>query len=112
MALFYYVTMKKINFHTQAFAQQCLEVGAFLLEAPITGGIDGLKRGQMTSFLAGDKQTADEVTPIIQASCTSVLYLGPLGNALVVKVTKHFKMPGWPLMQVLRTSYLFFYFDF
>jgi hypothetical protein len=33
-----------------------------MLEAPITGGLEALKKGQMTVFLAGEKDLAEEVS--------------------------------------------------
>ena len=33
------------------------EKGAFLLEAPITGGLEALRKGQMAVWVAGDKAT-------------------------------------------------------
>ena len=35
--------------------------GARLLEAPITGGLEALKKGQMTVFMAGENDLAEEV---------------------------------------------------
>jgi 3-hydroxyisobutyrate dehydrogenase-like beta-hydroxyacid dehydrogenase len=32
-----------------------------MLEAPITGGLEALKKGQMTVFMAGDKDLAEKV---------------------------------------------------
>lgn len=34
-----------------------------MLEAPITGGLEALKKGQMTVFMAGDKDLAEMVCP-------------------------------------------------
>ena len=35
---------------------------AHVMEAPITGGLEALKKGQMTVFMAGDKILAEEVS--------------------------------------------------
>ena len=34
---------------------------ASVMEAPITGGLEALKKGQMTVFMAGDKNLAEQV---------------------------------------------------
>ena len=39
---------------------------AHVVEAPITGGLEALKKGQMTVFLAGDKEVAEQVRIIYQ----------------------------------------------
>lgn len=41
---------------TQGFNKVVEAKGAKLLEAPITGGLEALKKGQMTVFMAGDKE--------------------------------------------------------
>jgi 3-hydroxyisobutyrate dehydrogenase-like beta-hydroxyacid dehydrogenase len=33
-----------------------------MLEAPITGGLEALKKGQMSVFMAGEKDLAEEVS--------------------------------------------------
>ena len=45
-----------LNFNTQV-----QDKGARLLEAPITGGLEALAKGQMTVFMAGDEQLAKMV---------------------------------------------------
>ena len=35
-----------------------------MLEAPITGGLEALKKGQMTVFIAGEKDVAQQVVYI------------------------------------------------
>ena len=36
-----------------------------MLEAPITGGLEALKKGQMTVFMAGEKDLAEQVSKSI-----------------------------------------------
>jgi len=43
------------------FEAACLDVGARFLEAPITGGMDALKKGQMVAWVAGDKEAYEKV---------------------------------------------------
>ena len=37
---------------------------ASVMEAPITGGLEALKKGQMTVFMAGEKDLAEQVSLI------------------------------------------------
>ena len=57
-----------------------------MLEAPITGGLEALKKGQMGVFLAGEKSVADEMFPLMEAVFHNVQYTGKLGTALIPKV--------------------------
>ena len=60
--------------------------GGRMLEAPITGGMEALKKGQMTVFLAGERSLADEVMPLMKATFSNVQYTGKFGTALIPKV--------------------------
>ena len=43
------------------FNDSVIEKKAHVIEGPITGGLEALKKGQMTVFLAGDKDIAEKV---------------------------------------------------
>ena len=60
--------------------------GSKLLECPITGGLEALKKGQMAVWVGGDKEAYLEVKPILSASYSSVMYTGGLGTAMIPKV--------------------------
>jgi len=71
---------------TMIYNDMVLDKGAQLLEAPITGGLAALSKGQMTVFTAGDETLATQVRPLMKASFQNVLYTGPLGTAMIPKV--------------------------
>ncbi|KAG7166281.1 2-(hydroxymethyl)glutarate dehydrogenase-like [Homarus americanus] len=61
------------------------EVGAHMLESPITGGLDALKKGQMIAYVGGDKTIVDAVMPLLD-----VFYVGDtVGAAMVIKVVSN-----------------------
>ena len=45
----------------QEFNQLVMNKGAYAIEAPVTGGLEALKKGQMTVFLAGDENMSKMV---------------------------------------------------
>merc|ERR1711997_1348431 len=59
---------------------------SFLLECPITGGLEAPKKGQMAVWVGGSKEAYQEVQPILAASYSSVMYTGGLGSAMIPKV--------------------------
>ena len=71
---------------TEAMCELVRERGGRMLEAPVTGGLEALKKGQMTVFVAGDKEVADEVKPMLDDIYSNVIYTGRMGTALVPKV--------------------------
>ncbi|KAG7168010.1 3-hydroxyisobutyrate dehydrogenase-like 2 [Homarus americanus] len=71
---------------TMVYSEEAQKVGAYVLEAPITGGLASLKKGQMVVHLGGDKRVADAMTPLLNASYSKVFYVGEIGTAMMVKV--------------------------
>jgi len=70
----------------KVFAEALSKSGGSLLEAPITGGLEALKKGQMAVWVAGDKESYRETKPILDASYSTVQYTGGLGTAMIPKV--------------------------
>ena len=60
--------------------------GANFLEAPITGGMDALRKGQMAVWVAGDKDAYAKVKSVLDASYSTVMYTGKMGTAMIPKV--------------------------
>ena len=49
-------------------------------------GLEALKKGQMTVFMAGDQDLAEEMRPMMEDIYCNVLYTGKMGTALIPKV--------------------------
>merc|ERR1712107_363633 len=70
----------------KVFTEALTKIGGSLLEAPITGGLEALKKGQMAVWVAGDKAKYLDTKPILDASYSTVQYTGGLGTAMIPKV--------------------------
>ncbi|XP_018007219.1 2-hydroxy-3-oxopropionate reductase [Hyalella azteca] len=77
------------NDNTVKFVEEAKTKGAYVLEAPITGGLAALKKGNMVAFMAGDKQAADAVMPIMECSYQRSVYCGAVGSAMMMKVVSN-----------------------
>ena len=73
---------------TEEMAERVAGRGGRMLEAPVTGGLEALKKGQMTVFLAGEADLAREMRPMMEDIYQKVIYTGKMGAALVPKVTR------------------------
>jgi 3-hydroxyisobutyrate dehydrogenase len=60
-------------------------VGAALLDAPVTGAVDGARRAQLTLFVGGEGARIGASRAMLKAM-GRVIHCGPLGTGLVVKV--------------------------
>jgi 3-hydroxyisobutyrate dehydrogenase-like beta-hydroxyacid dehydrogenase len=56
-----------------------------VLEAPVTGAIDGARRGELTIFAGGPEPVLDKLRPYLEA-LGSIIACGPLGTGNVVKL--------------------------
>ncbi|CAL4076295.1 unnamed protein product [Meganyctiphanes norvegica] len=74
---------------TLSYNSIALDKGAHILEAPITGGMRALKKGNMVVFIGGEKALSDAMQPILQVNYSAVYYIGPMGTAMITKVVSN-----------------------
>jgi 3-hydroxyisobutyrate dehydrogenase len=60
--------------------------GAFLFDAPVSGGPRGAEAGTMTVMAGGDAGVLARARPVFDSFADTVMHLGPLGSGLVVKL--------------------------
>ena len=71
---------------TLRLAALAAEKGINTLESPVTGGIHKAAAGDITVLVGGDQAVYAAHLPALQAMGGKVFYMGPLGNAAVIKV--------------------------
>ncbi len=60
--------------------------GAFLLDAPVSGGPIGTAKGQLYTFVGGDRRAAERAWPVLRLLSKSRLtYCGPSGAGQITK---------------------------
>jgi 3-hydroxyisobutyrate dehydrogenase len=64
----------------------CAERGVTMLECPVTGGVHKAAAGDITVLAGGDTDLFERHRHLLDAIGNPVLYMGPLGNAAVIKV--------------------------
>ncbi|KAL7637070.1 UNVERIFIED_CONTAM: hypothetical protein RMT77_012828 [Armadillidium vulgare] len=74
---------------TLDFSKKAKSRGAHVLEAPITGGLLALQKGQMVVHIGGQKEILDSVKPILEASYKEIFFVGDIGSAMIVKVVSN-----------------------
>lgn len=62
------------------------ETGAKFLDAPFTGSKGAAENRQLAYFVGGDEDTFVRAQPVLEASAKSIVYIGAVGQAAVVKV--------------------------
>jgi 3-hydroxyisobutyrate dehydrogenase len=61
--------------------------GGRYVEAPVSGSKVPAETGQLVAMLAGEQAIVEEVGPLLQPMCREAIFCGPVGNALLMKLS-------------------------
>jgi 3-hydroxyisobutyrate dehydrogenase-like beta-hydroxyacid dehydrogenase len=70
----------------RALAPLVAERSATLLDAPVSGSVPIVERGELTVMVGGDAAALDRVRPVLNAFAARVFHLGDLGNGAAMKL--------------------------
>jgi 3-hydroxyisobutyrate dehydrogenase-like beta-hydroxyacid dehydrogenase len=62
------------------------ERGVLTLECPVTGGVHLAAEGKITALVGGDAALLERHRSAVEAMCSRVFHMGPIGSAAVIKV--------------------------
>jgi 3-hydroxyisobutyrate dehydrogenase-like beta-hydroxyacid dehydrogenase len=68
------------------YAERTRAMGAELIEAPVSGSIPAAEDGSLVIMAAGDEATFRRVEPLLRELGRTVTYVGPNGQALLLKL--------------------------
>lgn len=83
--------------------QKVHEKGAAFLDAPFTGSRKAAEAGQLVYYIGGDARVLERVRPILEASAKTILHLGRVGEAALLKIATN--MISATTVGVLAESY-------
>ncbi len=62
------------------------ERGARMLDAPVSGGADRARKGELSIFVGGEADDVDAARPLLDALGNAVFHLGPMGAGAAAKL--------------------------
>ncbi len=68
--------------------------GVAFLDAPVSGGEEGAKRGALTVMVGGDDGAFERARPVIEAYAKAVTHLGPSGAGQLTKMVNQVCIAG------------------
>jgi 3-hydroxyisobutyrate dehydrogenase len=71
---------------TRDIASRLAEEGAFMLDAPISGGSEGAANGTLSIMVGGDGDQFERALPLFQAMGKAITHVGPQGAGQTVKL--------------------------
>ena len=70
---------------TRGFATRLAAQGSALLDAPVSGGPEGARKGTLSIMAGGTEQALERARPLLAAFSTAVFHMGPSGAGQVTK---------------------------
>jgi len=78
--------------HTRAVAARVAELGADMLDAPVSGSVITLEQGKLTVMVGGDEDVFARVLPVLEAIGPKVFHVGPNGAAVTIKIASNLQL--------------------
>jgi len=66
--------------------------GAQMLDAPVSGSVSTLEEGKLSIMVGGDRDAFERARPILEAIGPTVIYVGPNGLAVTMKIATNLSL--------------------
>ena len=70
------------------------EAGASLVDAPVSGGVEGAQKGTLTVMAGGDSANISRIMPVLEAISASITHMGPVGSGQATKAVNQVMIAG------------------
>ena len=67
-------------------AKKLNDIGVDVLDAPVSGGVEGAKTRDLTLLVGGDLNIFNKARPVLDAIGKTVLHIGPIGSGNICKL--------------------------
>ena len=78
--------------NTRELAERVAELGAHMLDAPVSGSVTTLEQGKLSIMVGGDADVFERVKPILEAIGPKVFHVGPNGSAVTMKIATNLSL--------------------
>ncbi|MEG3639582.1 NAD(P)-dependent oxidoreductase [Magnetococcus sp. PR-3] len=75
-------------------AEQLSSRGVLFLDAPVTGGVEGAKKGTLSMMVGGDKDALELIGALLKPMTSQVTHMGPVGSGQVAKAVNQVMVAG------------------
>jgi 3-hydroxyisobutyrate dehydrogenase-like beta-hydroxyacid dehydrogenase len=72
--------------NSRELAARVAELGADMLDAPVSGSVITLEQGKLSVMVGGDEEVVERVRPVLEAIGPKVIHVGPNGTAVTMKI--------------------------
>lgn len=75
-------------------ARRLSEVGASFLDAPVSGGVEGARKGTLAMMVGGDSKVLKRIRPILTTLSAHIVHMGPVGAGQATKAVNQVMAAG------------------
>jgi 3-hydroxyisobutyrate dehydrogenase len=79
---------------TRDFAQRLAQTDVAMLDAPVSGGSEGAKKGTLSIFVGGEAADLERARPVLESLGTTITHVGPIGAGQAVKAVNQVILAG------------------
>jgi 3-hydroxyisobutyrate dehydrogenase len=79
---------------TRAFAERLATSGVAMLDAPVSGGSEGARKGTLSIFVGGDAGDLERARPVLAAMGSTITHVGPIGSGQAAKAVNQVILAG------------------
>ena len=70
------------------------EADAGFVDAPVSGGVEGAKKGTLSVMAGGDSANISRIMPVLEAISATVTHMGPVGSGQATKAVNQVMIAG------------------
>jgi len=75
-------------------ASSLQDANAGFVDAPVSGGVEGAKKGTLSVMAGGDSATISRIMPVLETISATVTHMGPVGSGQATKAVNQVMIAG------------------
>jgi 3-hydroxyisobutyrate dehydrogenase len=79
---------------TRTIADALAKKGINMLDAPVSGGSEGARKGTLAIMVGGNAQGFKKAAPVLEAMGTTIIHVGPVGAGQITKAINQIVIAG------------------
>jgi 3-hydroxyisobutyrate dehydrogenase len=79
---------------TRKLSAGLAERGIGLVDAPVSGGVEGARKGTLSVMAGGDSAEIERIRPVLEAISARITHMGPVGSGQATKAVNQVMVAG------------------
>jgi len=78
----------------QSLAAKLVEQDVYLLDAPVSGGVEGARQAKLVMMVGGDQEALEKAKPVLGNISSKIKWMGPSGSGQATKAVNQIMAAG------------------